>query len=270
MLPQKIQTFDLAAQLPKYEEEGFLYPIPLLSPEEARYYRNKIEELEAVLGSEVRRFDFSHLFFDWSYKLATHPRLLDYMETLIGPEIYVQSVRIFSKPVGDPAYVTWHQDGRHSSLYSKVAPTVWIALSPSTRESGCLRVESGSHKLGLIPHIENFIEDNLLNDGDEAQKPIQENMVRHIELQPGEMSIHHVRTLHSSLPNQSKDRRLGFSMTFINPELEGSSMQGVYARGKGNYANHELFDGPPSYALDTSIKKHTAFTREKGIRPIRR
>ncbi|MFT5167800.1 MAG: hypothetical protein ACI8P3_003038, partial [Saprospiraceae bacterium] len=41
MLPQKIQTFDLAAQLPKYEEEGFLYPIPLLSPEEARYYRNK-------------------------------------------------------------------------------------------------------------------------------------------------------------------------------------------------------------------------------------
>ena len=260
-------TYNFAEQLPEYEREGFLSPIPLLSVEEAKFYRGKLEELEGHLGGEVRRFDFSHLFFDWAYDLAMHPVLLDYMEQLIGPEIFLQSVRIFNKPVGDPSFVTWHQDGRHSNLKSSSAPTVWIALSHSTRESGCLKVVSGSHNMGILKHSENYVEENLLTEGDIAEIIIQEEKVRHIELRPGEMSIHHVNTLHSSLPNNSKDRRLGFSMTFISPVGEENSLRGIPARGKRQYPNliHEFFKGRPTYSMEMGIAKHKELAKKMGL-----
>ena len=262
----KKNSFDLSDHLHQYEEEGFLSPIPLLSVEEASYYREKVEALEVLLGSEIRRFDFSHLFFDWAYQLSTNPRLLDYMETLIGPEIFLQSTRIFSKPAGDPAYVTWHQDGRHSSILNlKVAPTIWIALSPSTPESGCVQVVSGSHRMGKIPHSEKYMENNLLNEGDIAQVNIPKDKVRFMELQPGEMSIHNVNTLHGSQPNNAKDRRLGFSMTFINQLTKELKYPWIYARGTKSYPGHELLQSSPSYDLQTSKKKHQEFIRQIGV-----
>ena len=269
MKAPKNNSFNLLDQLPQYEQEGFLYPIPLLSPEEARYYRTQIETLESALGGEIKRFDFPHLFFDWAYELATHPRLLDYIETMIGSEIFIQSARIFSKPPGDPAHVTWHRDARHSNLSTKVAPTVWIALSPSTKESGCVQVLSGSHQIGMIPHAEKLTEDNLLNDGDIAQVKIDEDKIRYMELQPGEMSFHHVKTVHGSLPNQAKDRRLGFSMTIITPEMEGARFKGMFARGKKDYSVYESFQGPPTYDLQTAIKKHQEYTKRTKSRPMR-
>ena len=36
-----------------------------------------------------------------------------------------------------------------------------------------------------------------------------------IELQPGEMSLHHVRLVHGSPPNPSNDRRIGFAIRYI-------------------------------------------------------
>jgi non-heme Fe2+,alpha-ketoglutarate-dependent halogenase len=36
-----------------------------------------------------------------------------------------------------------------------------------------------------------------------------------IELQPGEMSLHHVRLVHGSPPNPSSDRRIGFAIRYI-------------------------------------------------------
>ena len=63
------------------------------------------------MGGTLRRMDNCHLFFRWAYDLAMHPSVLDVIEDLLGPDLFVHSTRIFYKHPHDPSYVTWHQDG---------------------------------------------------------------------------------------------------------------------------------------------------------------
>ena len=38
-----------------------------------------------------------------------------------------------------------------------------------------------------------------------------------MELEPGQISLHHGHLLHSSAPNESDQRRIGYTMNFIAP-----------------------------------------------------
>src|SRR5205085_2777641 len=51
--------------------------------------------------------------------------------------------------------------------------------------------------------------------GQEVAVEVDEAKARVIELQPGEMSLHHVRLVHGSPPNPSNDRRIGFAIRYI-------------------------------------------------------
>src|SRR5205823_14981841 len=94
----------------------------------------------------VKRIDNTHLFFRWAYDLAVHPRVLDVVEDLLGPNLFVHSTRILYKRPHDGSYVSWHQDGVYSNLSSKPAPSIWIALTDSSADNGCVRVIPRSHK----------------------------------------------------------------------------------------------------------------------------
>jgi len=178
------------------------------------------------MGGVLKRMDNCHLFFRWAYDLATHPGVLDILEDLLGPDLFVHSTRIFYKHAHDPSYVSWHQDGRYSSLNSKPAPSAWIALSESTTENGCLRVVPGSHRSGVHPHVETFAADNLLNHGEEISVEVDEPKVRNFVLEPGEMSLHHVNLVHGSNPNHSDCSRIGFNI------LHDAGRASVHAAGR--------------------------------------
>ena len=98
-------------QVAGYEELGFVHSVPILVPEEVRYYRDHVEKTWSALGGRVTRADGLHLFFGWAWDLATHPRLLDCMEDLLGPVIVVRHTRILYKYPQSEAWVGWHQDG---------------------------------------------------------------------------------------------------------------------------------------------------------------
>ena len=84
-------------QMAGYEELGFVHSVPILTPEEVRYYRDHVDETWSALGGRVTRADGLHLFFRWAWDLATHPRLLDCLEDLLGPVILLRHTRIFYK-----------------------------------------------------------------------------------------------------------------------------------------------------------------------------
>ncbi|MGI9354860.1 MAG: phytanoyl-CoA dioxygenase family protein [Rhizobiaceae bacterium] len=87
--------------------------------------------------------------------------------------------------------------------------TAWIALTPSTAESGCLKIAPGTHKMEQLPHVDSFAEDNLLSRGQEVAVEVTTLETADIELQPGEMSLHHVRLVDGSEPNRAGWTRLG-------------------------------------------------------------
>ena len=253
-------------QIERYDRDGFVFPISIMSEDEARDFRRQVDRTGALYGGRLQRFDNSHYFFRWAYDLGAHPALLDALEDLLGPELFLHTTRIFYKHPHDPAYVSWHQDGRKSELDTRQTPTVWIALSPSTPENGCLRVIPGTHNAGKVPHTEEPHEDNLVNHGQQVAGGVDESKAVDVILRPDEMSVHHVNLIHGSNPNRSDVPRVGFSMSYITPETEAPHRRVVHARGKTSSHGFELFDGPPSFGLEEGVRAHRKFCLDTGVK----
>jgi ectoine hydroxylase-related dioxygenase (phytanoyl-CoA dioxygenase family) len=242
-------------------------PIPVLPGEDVKRFRTAVEELESGLGRKLLRMDNCHLFFRWAYELALHPRVLDVMEELLGRDIFVHSTRIFCKPAGDGSFVSWHQDGRYSSLNSKPAPSAWIALTDSVPENGCVRVIPGSHRGGVLLHEELFAPGNLLNHGEVVKAEIDEAAAVNLALRAGEMSLHDVNLIHGSLPNASGMKRLGFAISFITPATPASHMPVVRARGNSQSHGFTVRPETPSLSTRDAIAAHAEFIASRNLSP---
>ena len=140
--------------------------------------------------------------------------MLDAVEDVLGPNILCWGSSFFIKEPEDPGYVSWHQDATYWGLDQSDVCTAWIALTPSTRANGCMRVASGSHGEQLT-HTDTFHKDNLLSRGQEINAEVDEKDAVDLELSPGQMSLHHVRIIHGSNPNPTKKRRVGFAIRYI-------------------------------------------------------
>lgn len=244
-------------QLSEYDELGFLHSIPVLSPDEVAQFRARVEETCRALGGRVTRLDGTHLYFRWAWDLSTHPRVLDCMEQLIGPNILLKSTRLFYKFGNSDSFVGWHQDGITEKLKDAHMPAIWLGLTPATAENGCLRVVPRSHRLGLIPHADRPNPDNLTTQGATAQVEIV--APQDVVMQAGEMSLHHPLMLHASNPNRSGESRIGFSATYSTPALTTSRTAVAWVRGDGPRDGFRVVDKPPERSIEQAV---AAYLRE--------
>ena len=103
--------------------------------------------------------------------------------------------------------VAWHQDHTYTGYLSPArVVSVRLALTDDDVERGCLEVIDGSHAWGLLGDVRALTETRVADAlGVEAAK-WSEHVVR-LELEPGDLSIHHCLTLHRSAPNASAHPR---------------------------------------------------------------
>ena len=134
-----------------------------------------------------------HLVFTWVYELIHNPRILSLAESVLGPNLLVWGTNFWIKEPNDPAYVSWHQDSTYWGLSTPDVMTVWVALSPSNRENGVMRVVANTHKRDQMAHEDTFAADNLLSRGQKVKIEVDESKVVDMELEPGEVSLHHVK-----------------------------------------------------------------------------
>ncbi|HLT37953.1 MAG TPA: phytanoyl-CoA dioxygenase family protein, partial [Enhygromyxa sp.] len=183
------------------EQSGAIAPLELLSAEELTRYRTAYDRTVAAIGPRAR-IDELHHHFAWAQELATHPRLLDMVASLLGDDLLVHAVLVLTKYPGRPGLVPWHQDSFLSGWHRSPSISAWIALSPSTRESGCMRVIEGSHVAGPRMHDQRPSPDNLLWGGLTIAEAVDEGRARDLVLAPGQMSLHQCHVVHGSLPNR--------------------------------------------------------------------
>jgi hypothetical protein len=88
----------------------------------------------------------------------------------------------------------------------------WVALSPANLQSGCMKFLPGSQTQDHLQHVDTFHKDNLLSRGQEIAVKVESVDCM---LNPGEMSLHHVKLVHGSEPNRSNDRRIGLAIRYI-------------------------------------------------------
>lgn len=240
--------------LESYARDGYYFPIEVLKPNEVARYRSKLEAYENREGHPIAgpARSKSHLLFTWVDELIRLPKVLDAVEDLIGPDILCWSTLWWIKETDSEAFVSWHQDVRYWGLDTDELVTAWLALSPATLESGCMRVLPGSHKGEVMPHSDEYKDENLLTRGQEIAVPIDESATVAMSLNPGEVSLHNVRIAHASQPNRSADRRIGLSMHYIPTSARQQAVAWDTAslvRGADHY-HHFALAPRPRYDFD--------------------
>ena len=224
-----------------YKEHGFYAPIPVLSSDEAAKARQALEAHEQVHGKLAGPMRHkSHLLFTWLDEVIRHPGILDAVEDVLGPNLLVWGSSFFIKDARDPSFVSWHQDSTYWGLGPADIVTAWVALSESTAENGAMRVMPDTHKMDQVPHRDTFAEGNLLSRGQEIAVEVDESKAVMLELQPGEMSLHHVRSIHGSDPNPSGKRRIGFAIRYLPTyvrQVVGSHDSATLVRGVDEFHN---------------------------------
>ncbi|MGE0799377.1 MAG: phytanoyl-CoA dioxygenase family protein [Lautropia sp.] len=206
------------SEVREYQEKGYLFPFPALSAEEVASYRGRIEAFEAEYGARAGRIlrQKSHIVLTFAAELVRLEPVLDKVESLIGPDILCWSTSFFIKDPGDHKFVSWHQDAQYWGLEGDKMATAWIALAPSTPESGNMRVIPGSHRR-VLDHRDVPNSTNMLTRGQEIAATVDESLAVDVTLAPGQFSLHHELIVHGSAANLSGDRRIGLAVRYIHP-----------------------------------------------------
>jgi ectoine hydroxylase-related dioxygenase (phytanoyl-CoA dioxygenase family) len=147
--------------------------------------------------------------------LARHPDLVELVSGVIGEDVILWGCHVFCKPAGQGYETPWHQDGHYWPIRPLATCTVWVALEPSTRENGCLRVIPRSHQgQRLHPHLHEDRSDLTLNQR-MANGTFDEAAAVDLELEPGQMSLHDVYMIHGAAANTSGQRRTGVALRYM-------------------------------------------------------
>ena len=257
-----------AEAVEKYRDDGFHFPVRVMSEDEARGYRAKLEAFEASQGGRIkgRKRQKLYLLLTWMNELVRQPRVLDAVEDVLGPDLLCWQCSFFIKEPQDTGYVSWHQDSTYWGLSSPDVCTAWLALSPATLESGAMRVAAGTHKLKQMPHSDTFDPDNLLTRGQKLAVDVDPSQVADMPLAPGEVSLHHVMLAHSSEPNRTDDRRIGLAVRYIAPhvkQITGVPDSAMLVRGEDRYGHFELETPPTADMHPDAVALHDRITRTR-------
>ena len=200
-----------------FRRDGFYSPVRVMSRSDALEYRRALEAHEAKSGQPLQGNwrHKTHLLFTWADRLVHHPKIVDAVEDLLGPNILCWTTNFFIKEASNPGFVSWHQDSTYWGLDPDDVVTAWIAFTDVTRENGYMQVIPGSHKIDQLPHLDTFHKDNLLSRGQEIAVEVDKAKAVGLAMEAGEMSLHHIKVVHGSEPNRSNDRRIGFAIRYI-------------------------------------------------------
>jgi non-haem Fe2+, alpha-ketoglutarate-dependent halogenase len=221
-----------------FANEGFIAALPVLTPEEAAQVRKQFDALETRVGRETAQIGLldRHLIEPFIYELATHPKVLEVIESVLGPDFFLLATHFFCKyGEGDAAakFVAWHQDVTYWGLEPPVAVTVWLAIDDADEENGCMRVIPGSHAAGIREHGTAEQAGNLLSINQEV--PVTESeeaSAVSLPLPAGFASLHDGCLIHGSLPNASHRRRCGLTLRYIPTEVHQSTLNSHGKRWK--------------------------------------
>ena len=241
-------------QIEQYHDQGFICPIRVISEQEALSIKDELEQVEKEFPEEINSESRNnlHLSFAFLDALAHNKIIVDAIEDLIGPDISLWASVMFIKEPSSKQYVSWHQDATYMGLDSLDFPTPWIALSPSNIETGCMTMIAGSHKTKIQNHEDTFAENNILTRGQVIQD-VDESKAVDLILQPGEMSIHHGAVIHGSQPNNSNQRRIGFSLQSYMPnnvkQIVGRNLW-THVRGQKRQDDDGMLLDRPRFNMD--------------------
>lgn len=249
----------------RFHRDGFLSPIPAFDPAETRQLRDAFESFEQSVGPEkatAKRTNL-HVLHRWAWDAVCDPRVVGPVASLLGPDVLLWALNWFVKEPNTANFVSLHQDANYWGLEPHDVVTAWIALSDASEPTGPMRFLPGTHRGDLHSHENTYAEDNLLSRGQTVQAELDESRAVLAPLAAGEMSLHHVRLVHGSGPNQTSDRRIGLVARYCATHVRQTKAAdaAVLVAGEDTYQHFELLDAPAPTPGPDDRRRHAESVR---------
>jgi non-heme Fe2+,alpha-ketoglutarate-dependent halogenase len=264
MQPKKADT---QPDIDFFWENGFIGPIKLYEPEEAKEILSQIR---------MNNQDRSHILFDNDVNYDRHfdipeltqhighPKIIEVIRQIIGKDILSWRTEFFPKFPGSVG-TEWHQvaNYQYASGKPQLVPTqpqegipidltVWTTFTEATKENGCMKFMPGSQKklyfdesklpaTGRSEDYESVKADTGFFGYNFADYKIDpdwepdESKAVTLEMNPGECVIFTARCMHASHPNISKrSTRFAISSRYVAthvkvyPDMDDLRVHGGY------------------------------------------
>jgi len=190
-------------------------------------------------------------WWHWFKPMCTHPRIIASVTSILGPNLLIRNADIFIKPIdvrlkntdakkhasgpmpqGSDCEIRWHVDTVAPTEAAGKMVTAWLGLTDSSLDNGCMEWIPGSHTMVMPPECQD--KHSLSFQGKNLQMANGSIRVAN-QMQAGQLSIHHFRTVHRSGVNITASPRVGLVIRFmaadVDPEVAESG-RGFLAAGK--------------------------------------
>lgn len=151
-------------------------------------------------------------------ELCRHPKVLDCVESVLGPDLILLMSHLIVKRAEDGLPVAWHQDNTYwPSVHGTQVGTVWMAIDDTDRGNGCMQVIPCTHS--GYPDMEKIPTDgkDLLGLSVQVTDEMKANAIA-LEMKAGSLSLHDSFIVHGSDQNRSGRRRAAYTMRYANPK----------------------------------------------------
>ena len=152
------------------------------------------------------------------------PRLV--AELLGTPDLWLYEDSVLVKEPNTPARTMWHQDLGYFHVTGEQLATTWCPLDPATPESGAVRYVRGSHRWDATYRPNLFVTEDLIPGTEGEVVPDVDALVAAGDAEvvtfdtvPGDVVVHHARTLHAAGGNTSATtRRRVISVRYVGAD----------------------------------------------------
>jgi phytanoyl-CoA hydroxylase len=226
----------------RFREEGFLIVRGLLARDEVQELLDHVDDLLAgrirvpgapSFGADTRtpearlerllRIHMLHRRLEIHERYLLHPRIVDVVAGLVGPDVLALQTMLFVKRPGSLGQ-GWHQDSFHIITQPDTLIGAWVALDRADTENGCLWIAAGSHNEPVHPdadeasghggdrHLAGIEPITGADDPDDARNGLSPVAARYAArqrpavLDPGDAVFFHGHALHRSHANRSATR----------------------------------------------------------------
>ncbi len=226
-------------QVDFFHQNGYLVVEDVLSQEElealrqetthiCRGERGPVTGLPAFTSAEtdtevIRKtlcIHFPHKISDAMYETLGHPRIVQVLTHLIGPNVKCMQSMLFIKSAGQPGQA-WHQDEAFIPTRDRSLVAAWMALEDATPANGCLWVIPGSHRPGIIYPTREHDDERYDCAVEAFAFPYTDDDGVVVPVKAGSVVFFNGYLLHRSLPNRAPD---GFRRALVNHYMSAESL----------------------------------------------
>tara|TARA_Y100000768_G_scaffold361488_1_gene319579 strand:- start:1390 stop:2217 length:828 start_codon:yes stop_codon:yes gene_type:complete len=152
--------------------------------------------------------------------IGKNEEIVSQVKKILGNDVILWGMHCMHKEAKTGKKIPWHQDGTYWPIEPKATCSVWIAITDVDENNGCMKFIPKSHKLGVMPHLQ---EDKVKDDGELKgsldlkidESSFDENKAVNCVINKGQASFHDTYLLHSSDANFSESPRKAIVLRYM-------------------------------------------------------